>query len=184
MSEQYATASCLSCLLDSRRELEPVPEPFRMQQDMVFRVTLTTYTEYVLSKDSNSARLMSQVGLLKRLASTGSPRLYNYFLRDMAFALLKEISYAEEYSMAATAILPASRNSNVVKASYVLGLYAGSLYDIEMALREHLATLNYTLPRRISAVNSNLFTLALIFYKLSTSKSIVKEMHFLYDTIK
>lgn len=184
MSEQYATASCLSCLLDSRRELEPVPEPFRMQQDMVFRVTLTTYTEYVLSKDSNGARLMSQVGLLKQLASAGSPRLYNYFLRDMAFALLKEISYAEEYSMAATAILPASRGSNVVKASYVLSLYEGSLYGEEVTVRNALAEMQYQLPKRISELNQNLFTLALIFYKLSTSKSIVKEMHFLYDTIK
>lgn len=183
MSEQYATASCLSCLLDSRKELEPYPEPFRLQQHMTFRVTLSTYTDYILSLPSNtSVRLLSRIDNLKALASLRSPRLYNFFLRDMAFALLKEISYAEEYSAHATVILPASDSGSVVSTSDMLRNYGLDDDHIGYQLRELLKSYGYTMPKNISVINKDLFDLAVVLYKLSTVKSVVKEIHFLYDT--
>lgn len=183
MSEQYASASCLSCLLDSRRELEPYPEPFRLQQHMTFRVTLSTYTDYILSLPSNSkVRLLTQVGKLKELASLRSPRLYNFFLRDMAFALLKEISYAEEYNAHATVILPASDAGSVVTASDMLRNYRQDIDTVAYQLRNLLSSYGYVIPKNISIINKDLFDLAAIIYKLSAVQSVVKEIHFLYDT--
>lgn len=183
MSEQYATASCLSCLLDSRKELEPYPEPFRLQQHMTFRVTLSTYTDYILSLPGNSGvKLLAQIDSLKALASLRSPRLYNFFLRDMAFALLKEISYAEEYDAHATIILPASDTGSVVSTSDMLSNYRQDIDQIGYQLRELLISYGYNIPRNISAINKDLFDLATIIFKLSTVKSVVKEIHFLYDT--
>lgn len=182
MSEQYANATCLSCLFDTRRELEPIPEPFRLQQGMTFRVTLSAYTEYILSlPDDANVILMTRLDTLKRLASIKSPKLYNCFLRDVAVAILKEISYAEEYHTVASAILPASTGDNVVTVSYLLSTYAGVQDNVESGVREMLESLRYTLPQNISQDNKNLFNLAIILYRLSLVHSTVKEMHFLYD---
>lgn len=183
MSEQYAPVSCLSCLLDSRRELEPYPEPFRLQQHVTFRVTLSTYTDYILSLPSNTGvRLLTKVENLKALASLRSPRLYNFFLRDMAFALLKEISYAEEYNAHATVILPASDVGNVVSASDMLSNYRQDIDQIRYQLYSLVSSFGYKLPSVISSINKDLFDLAAIIYKLSATESVVKEIHFLYDT--
>lgn len=185
MSEQYASPSCLSCLLDSRRELEPLPEPFRLQQDMTFRVTLSAYTEYILSlPDNASVKLMSRIDTLKSLASIKSPRLYNCFLKDMSMAMLKEISYAEEYGAGATVILPASMSSNVVATSYLLKAYGSMVLATEPEVRETLYALSYALPKAISQGNKNLFNVAVILYRLSMVPTTVKEMHFLYDTAR
>lgn len=183
MSEQYATASCLSCLLDSRKELEPYPEPFRLQEHVTFRVTLSAYTDYILSLPSNTGvKLLSRIDNLKALASLRSPRLYNYFLRDMAFALLKEISYAEEYKTHATVILPASDAGSVISTSDMLRNYRQDADQIRYQILGLLNSFGYNMPGYVSAINKDLFDLAAIIYKLSTAKSVVKEIHFLYDT--
>lgn len=185
MSEQYANATCLSCLLDTRRELEPIPEPFRLQQGVTFRVTLSAYTEYILSlPDGAKTRLMTRLDTLKGLASTRSPKLYNHFLRDISVAILKEISYAEEYHSVASVILPASTGDNVVAVSYLLDMYSGVNDNIEHGVREMLESFQYGLPKTISSDNRNLFNLAIILYRLSLIHSTVKEMHFLYDANK
>jgi len=100
----------------------------------------------------------------------------------MAFALLKEISYAEEYNAPATVILPGSDVNNVISTSDMLRYYGADDDHIGYRLRELLAAHGYTMPKNISVINKDLFDLSVVLYKLSTVKSVVKEIHFLYDT--
>lgn len=182
MIEQYASSSCLSCLVNSVKELEHLPEPFRMQHNVTFRVTLSTYTEFILSITPNTGvRLMTQLGTLQQLASVRSPRLYNYFLADISFAILKEISYAENYDRYATVILPTAQNAKNVAVSYLMDMYNSVSYGVEDELRRFVLMCGYTLPIKVSTRNTDLYRTAIVLYNLSKCTTAVKEVNLLYD---
>lgn len=182
MLEQYATADCLSCLVNSYKELEVLPEPFRMQGTVVFRVTPSAYTEFILTLSHDSGvRLMTQLDVLKRLASIGSPKLYNCFLADMAFAIVKEISYAELFSRHATLILPTSQNANNVQVSHLVEMYSLLNPEVESELRTRVVNYGFELPMVVSNNNVDLYKTAVVLYSLSKSHLAVNEVNLLYD---
>lgn len=185
MVEQYASADCLSCLLNSYKQLEVLPEPFRMQDKVAFRVTPSAYTEFILTLGpSSSVRLMTQLGVLKRLASIGSPKLYNCFLADIAFAILKEISYAEVFNKYATVILPTSRTSKNVCTSYLSEVYSALNVEVENELRERVRSFGFELPMVVSTNNIDLYKSAVVLYSLSKCDTAVSEVNVLYDGVR
>ena len=182
MLEQYATAECLSCLVNSYKELEILPEPFRMQGNVAFRVTPSAYTEFILTLTPESGvRLMTQLDVLKRLASIGSPKLYNCFLADMAFAIVKEISYAELFNRHATLILPTSQNANNVQVSYLTEMYSLLNPEVESELRTKVILFGFELPMVVSDNNIDLYKTAVVLYSLSKCNTAVSEVNLLYD---
>ena len=182
MLEQYASAEYLSCLINSVKDLEHLPEPFRMQDDVTFRVTPSAYTEFVLTlTPSSGVRLMTQLDVLQQLASVGSPKLYNCFLADMAFAIVKEISYAEQFHKRATIILPTSQNANVVPVSHLSNVYTTVKAEDENALRSYAICSGFNLPYQVSDLNIDLYKTAVVLYSLSRCPTAVKEVNLLYD---
>ena len=186
MLEQYATAENLSCLVNSYKHLETLPEPFRMQDSVTFRVTPSTYAEFILTLTPDSGvRLMTQLDVLHRLASIGSPKLYNSFLADVAFSILKEISYAELFHCYATIILPTSPTANNVRVSYLAECaYPLLNYEVENELRSIVINCGFELPLHVSDYNIDLYKTAVVLYSLSKCQTAVNEVNLLYDGVR
>ena len=181
MLEQYAKASNLSCLLNADKEMELIPEPFRMQRNVIFRVTYSEYINYVLSlAKNNRIKLLSNTGSILDLALTEHPMLYNHFLEDMAFAIVKELYFAEFYKKRATVILPASFNRQDVKLSTLIGAYP-TCASAQKELLFRCAQIGYSLPSTITDFNLFLYKTAVVLYSLSKTENAVEEVNLVYD---
>lgn len=181
MLQQYAKASNLSCLLSANKDSEIIPEPFRMQSKVIFKVTYSEYINYVLSLTSAmGVKLMTANDVLSDMATTGQPKLYNCFLKDVAFAIIKELYFASVCRKTASVILPASFNNNNVGLRQFLGAYAYcSKAQSELVTR--CRQLGYTLPENLTDRNAELFKLAVVLYNISMQPRAVEEMNLVYD---
>lgn len=163
MTEQFVTANCLTCLLNQSREAEVYPEPFRMQPELMFRVSFSEYVKYVLATPLDTdVVLMSDITYLHNLASVRSPKLYSCFLADMAFAIGKEIFYAECFKRDASIIVPASVKKDSVswdirECSSMLSI----IYACDTSLRTSLTKAGFDLPTKFSEHNQMLYQVAL-----------------------
>lgn len=183
MVQQYAKASNMSCLLSANKESEQYPEPFRMQPNVIFHVPYSEYKSYVLSLQSEmGVRLMTDLKVLSDMATADNPRLYNCFLMDVAFAIIKELSYAEVFKRPASIILPASFNDNDVSLNTFLRAYEYST-GAQSQLVKICRSRKYILPDRISEQNANMFKLAVVLYNIAVNGSQVKEMNLVYDVV-
>lgn len=181
MVQQYAKANCLSCLLSSNKSSELIPEPFRMQPHVIFKVTYSEYINYVLSLTSAmGVKLMTATGVLSDMATTGHPGLYNCFLKDIAFAIIKELYFASVCNKTASIILPASFNDNNVDVQLMLGAYQ-YCDAAKTELMQRCIALGYKLPSDLSGQNAVLFKLAVVLYNMSMSNKVLKEMNLVYD---
>lgn len=181
MIEQNVRANSLSCLLNADSSIEIIPEPFRMQGNVLFRVTYSEYSNYILSlQQDTDIILMSEVSYLRNLASTCNPKLYSCFLKDIAFAICKEISFAERYNKDATVILPSAYNHNTMLLSKCLASYEYCRH-VEQELLNRLQTAGFGLTKVKRVQNTRLFQLAVILYSLSKVPNEVKEVNLVYD---
>lgn len=181
MLQQYAKAENLSCLLNTDKELELIPEPFRMQRNVLFKVTYSEYVTYVLSlRLEPHVKLMTDSAVLINMAHTKQPKLYNHFLQDMSFALMKEIFFAEHFGKKGTIIMPASYNDKSVLASNMVSMYPQCL-QASNQLVSKFTSLGYIFPKVVSVNNSDLFKIAVVLYHLSLSENPVEEMNVVYD---
>ena len=181
MFEQYAKVDNMSCLLSENKNAETLPEPFRMQRHVIFRVTYSEYIDYVLSLTPDSGvKLMADLGTLATMAATHHPRLYNCFLQDMAFAILKELSFAEQYKQCATVILPASFNQNNISYSSLLAAYETSRC-VQNELLIYMNEQGFGIPNKVSEYNLPVLQTAVVLFFLS-KKDDVKEVNIVYAT--
>lgn len=181
MKQTYAKASNLSCLLSANKESEVIPEPFRMQPDVIFKVTYSEYINYVLSLSTMlNVCLMSDVKVLSDMATVGNPKLYNSFLADVAFAIVKELYFASVCRRTASIILPASFNDNNVGIRQVIGAYADCVVAKAEFMRK-CKSRGYELPTELSGQNAVLYQLAVVMYNWSMKQTVVKEVNLEYD---
>lgn len=181
MIEQYVSASSLSCLLNEDSSVEIVPEPFRMQYAVSFRVAYSEYINYILSlKDDSGIRLMSEISYLRNLASTSNPKLYSCFLQDIAFAIYKELCFAERYRRDASVIIPSSYSAPPLNVTDCLKSY---IYckDIEQELVNKATQAGFILSKVERSANIPLFQLSVVLYQLSKVTTKVKEISLVYD---
>lgn len=182
MIEQYVRANCLSCLLNRNNQVEIIPEPFRMQSSVSLRVTYSEYRNYILSLPQDTLiKLCADVELLRNLASTESPKLYNYFLRDIAFAICKEVHYAEKYRKKATVIVPASFVEQTSSVSDCVQNY-GYCSDVEVELKESITNAGFPLGNMSNTHNMQLYKLAVVLQALSKVPTTMKEISLVYDS--
>jgi hypothetical protein len=128
-------------------------------------------------------RLMTDINVLSDMASTNQPYLYNCFLKDIAFAIIKELSFAERYMKKASVILPASmKSNNLVHVTHLLSLF-DKCQEAQRELIMCCKTLGYTLPKEVSGVNANSFKLAVVLYYLYKQPHPVEEMNLVYDLV-
>lgn len=181
MIEQCVNANSLSCLLNADYRAEQIPEPFRMQSSVSFRVTYSEYYNYILSlRDDSPVMLMCDRRYLKSLAMGQSSRLYNCYLQDMAFAICKELAYAEAYGKDATVILPTSFNGKDVLLSDCISYY--ELCEVEES--ELFLVVNNTgfmLKSIRRAHNQKLWKLAVFLFTMSKSQNIAEEVNLVYN---
>ena len=181
MLQLYAKADNLSCLVNTDSSIELIPEPFRMQSNVLFKVTYSEYVNFVLSLTLDSkVKLMTPTSVLLNMARTKQPKLYNCFLRDMAFAMLKEIMFAEHYKERATVIIPASYNRRNVVVSDMLKL-SDQCVTAQVDLVRQMKLLGYAYPKEISAKNADLFRMAVVLYHMALSERPVEEINVVYD---
>lgn len=181
MVEHYVQANSLSCLLDETFLAEMIPEPFRMQGSVSFRVTYSEYSNYILSLPMDSGiTLMSDFAYLRNLATTGSPKLYLHFLKDLSFAICKELWFAEYFSKDASIILPASFNGNDIPLSSCLQSY---IYcrDVEGELLDRVQSAGFKPYRVKRQMNIALHRLAVILYSMSKVSDVMEEVNLVYD---
>ena len=181
MLQLYAKADNLSCLINTDSSIELLPEPFRMQSNVLFKVTYSEYVSFVLSLTLESrVKLMTPTDVLLNMARTKQPKLYNCFLTDMAFAMLKEIMFAEHYSERATVIVPASYNRSNVVVSDMLKL-SDKCLSAQIDLVRKMYALGYAYPKEVSAKNADLFRVAVVLYSMALSDKPVEEINVVYD---
>jgi hypothetical protein len=183
MIEQYVQANSLSCLMNEDRTIEIIPEPFRMQGSVSFRVTYSEYSNYILSlpKDTGVI-LMSELSYLRNLASSDNPKLYSCFLKDLAFAICKEVWFSECYAKDASIILPASYISKVMTVSAILQSY---LYcrDVESELLGKVQSAGFKPFKTQRIQNIRLVQLAVVLYSMSKVPNGVEEVNLVYDLV-
>lgn len=109
MKKCLAKADNLSSLLDTQTGVEIMLEPYRLQPSVIVGVAYSEFLAYVRSLTASSQiRLISGNSRLVDFASNNNPQLYNCFLSNVAFAICKEIFYAEMFYGDGTVILPAT----------------------------------------------------------------------------
>lgn len=180
MYKQYAEVNNLSCLLNEDKDVEILPEPFRMQKEVIFHVTYSEYKKYILSLASDTeVKLMTDITVLQTMAMQDQPRLYQCFLKDVAFAILKELYFAELYKKPATTILPASSNGNSMKLSQFVQNY-NNCCQVQSELLIYMNSIGFGIPKRITTQNVRALQTAVILFYLSKQDT-VKEMNLVYD---
>ena len=183
MIEQYVQANSLSCLLNEDSTVELIPEPFRMQGSVSFRVTYSEYSNYILSLPADTGiKLMSEFSYLQNLAATCNPKLYSCFLRDISFAICKEVWFAECYKKDASVILPASFSGNTIKVSDCLESYQ-YCKDVELELLGKVNCAGFVIPKISSMQNLRLIQVAVVLYSLSMASQVMDEVNLVYDLI-
>ena len=181
MLQLYAKAENLSCLINTDSSIELIPEPFRMQPDVLFKVTYSEYVNFVLSLSLDSqVKLMTPTDVLLNMARTKQPKLYNCFLSDMAFAMLKEIMFAEHYREKATVIVPASYNRQNVGITDMLKM-SPQCVSAQTDIIKRMKAMGYAYPKEVSAKNSDLFRMAIVLYHIALSDRPVEEINVVYD---
>lgn len=181
MIEQFVKSNCLSCLLNEDRRVELIPEPFRMQGNVSFRVTFREYVNYILALSRDTRIILStNVNYLKELAHSRNPHLYPYFLKDMAFAISKEVWFAEFYNKDASIILPASLDSKPNNAVDLLQyyIYCG---DSERMLLSMVNSLGFDLNIPKRQHNLILFRVAVAIYHTALHSKSPREMNLVYE---
>lgn len=165
----------LACLLDLKSSLEPLPEPFRMQKDAILKLPYAAYTYYVSMKTDYELTLVDGLHVRRVLADADSPKLYQYFLKDTAFAILKELCFAEYYGEKATTIIPTSDLEHKVSMQVVNMIYESCESEgIEMVKRFN--EFGYRLSNKISPLNLQSFKLAVMLYHMSIFDRLPQEV--------
>lgn len=181
MPTYNVSANSLSCLLDERAGVEVYPEPFRLQPTLVFSVPYSAYRDYLLSlKDDAMIRLSGKIPFLRNLASSSNPQLYKYFLRDIAFAICKEISFAEREKTDASIILPSTIDGSQILASSCKDIML-SAGQYEVSLREKISTAGFAFPKRLRAHNEALYKVAVYLHWISQLGTLNNEVGFVWD---
>lgn len=105
-------ASHLASVLVLDKQLEPVPDPFRLQPDMLFVVSFDTYLRFIALTPERYNVLNSPIHTLHAVLDRFEKHhnrqdgllLLKSFYIDMAYAVCKELHYAEERDVDATYI--------------------------------------------------------------------------------
>jgi hypothetical protein len=98
----------------------------------------------------------------------------------MAFAIIKELNFAECCSKRATIILPASFNQQNVLISTLIGAYP-TCEGVRVEFLSRCAQLGFFLPKEVSKENLFLYKIAVVLYSLSKRETAVEEVNLVYD---
>lgn len=140
-------ADSLAALMVLDRDLEPVPEPFRMQPDVEVVVNFEEYLKFVQSLPSDATFLYFPTDKLhKSIEARNEQSLIKSFYIDVALAVCKELFFAEYYGRGATVIRHEFYDCHNTKGISVMP-------DTQVLLLHILSEKGFTLPNAISNTN-------------------------------
>lgn len=183
MIKQTVKADSLSCIISGDYRLERLPEPFRMQKQLSLHVFYAEYVKYVQMLNSDSpVHLRTDIDKLKSLATTNNGKLYECFLKDLAFAICKEIWYAELYKRDATTIVPTSYRSEESQLSDMAQCY-NICRSVEYELNWTLVDSGYTALQIKNNYNRILYQFAVVLYYKALYPFNLSELNVINDYI-
>lgn len=102
-------AASLGVLFDTDINVERIPEPFRLQPDLVLTIPYSEYLSFVhsLPRDSKIEMYPSTQVVLEQLQAQ-SIKNYRSYLLNVAFTICKELHFSAEYNLPPTIYLPSS----------------------------------------------------------------------------
>lgn len=173
-------ATSLSCMLNRNNAIELLPEPFRLQGQVAFHVAYSEYVNYIRSLDVDSPiQLSASIPRLKTLVMSQSPQLYLHYLQDMAFAIMKEVWFAEQYKTDGTIILPESSSGITQLSTFLRSYQYGRTREAEFLSQVAAVGFRPNTVRRPH--NVILQKLAVCLYYLSQFQTGVSEISLVYD---
>lgn len=141
-------ADCLAALMVLDRNLEPVPEPFRMQSDVEIVINFEEYLKFIQSLPPDRTFLYFPTDrLCKSIVAQNEKSLVKSFYIDMALSVCKELFFAECAGMGATVIRHEFYNCCATKNVTILP-------DTVLLLRHILSEKGFPLPTPISQKNT------------------------------
>lgn len=164
----------LAALLLLERDFEPTPEVFRCQPTVIFYVDFQEYinfcssylgkTDYLTTPSRELQKLVREYRLGSESAKNS---LFSAFLKDMAFAVCKELHFAEALGKGATNIVHVTESRVLLTQGDIDKYFVNVAERVFPILLSRLANKGYALPSQISARNAHLFKYAVVMYYLS-----------------
>lgn len=140
-----ATTQNMASLIGLDPELEPVPEPFRMQKDLYIKVPYQTFANYVQHTKLPTNITVIDFVRMKECIYEKQPIIINYYYKYLAVAQCKEISIAQRYNVTeVTKVLPFATSAEEVPLEDVSLLTFETIPAATPMLRE-LAKYGYPL---------------------------------------
>lgn len=164
----------LSCLINLDSSLELLPEPFRMQR-LVLKLSYAAYMKYIGKvQDESELMLVDGLQIRKDWLFLSSPKLYDYYLLDLACAIMKELSFAERYDSYATVIVPTSDKETLLTEADINSAFP-ALLARATELRNVMKSYGFVLPQQISKQNMLQYKLAVVLYGASRGTAPTRE---------
>jgi hypothetical protein len=169
------TSDALASLLLLEKELEPTPEPFRCQPNMQFAVDFEEYVTFCTNFLGRADLLytpyqkLHQLTREYRLGSDGAKReLWSAFLKDMAFAVLKELYWAESFGKGASSIIHTVQDCTTMLSEQDINLYFAKVKEVILPRAvSHFTSKGYVYPPQISVKNVKHFKYAVTMFYLA-----------------
>lgn len=164
-------ADSLATLLLLDKSLEPIPEPFRCQKNLCCIVEFEEYCKFLDRYLANVDYLATPTYLLKQYLRDGSEiQLRKAFYKDMAYAVCKELHYAERKHTVATRIIHTLRKDSLVTTANTLDReYLDVCNDTVYRIYQKMDELDFALPARFHSENFALWQYANLLYHHGTS---------------
>lgn len=170
MLSKTVDADSLAVFFLLERELEPKPEAFRCQPHVRFVIPFEAYISFVelyLSKADYLATPTAELQRLTREYRLGErdkarKGLFSAFLKDMSFAVCKELHFAEALGKGATSIVHSSSTGVTLSREEIDHFFANGAARSMDAVVQRLSCNEYGLPPQISAQNAHLYKYACV----------------------
>lgn len=170
------SSDILATVLILDKRLEPQPEPFRCQPSVHFIVSFEEYIKFVRSElgtgydwlATPTRELLSLIWELDQNNSESARRkLFTAFLKDMAFAVMKEVCIAEALGKSATNITHRTSLSQKVLGPEDYRTYFANVKDhVDSSLLGYLSRNGY-IVRSVSGPNRHCYEYAVTLMFLS-----------------
>lgn len=175
MKTKSVTSDSLATLLLLEKELEPTPEPFRCQPNISFSVDFQEYIAFCtnfLGRENLLATPSKKIHQLLREFRRGSEEakfgLWSAFLKDMSFAVMKELYWAESLGKGASCIVHTIQNCSSVLSEADMNLYFANVRELVLPkILTRFSCKDYAYPAQISPKNVKYFKYAVALYYLA-----------------
>lgn len=176
MINKVVSYESLAVLLLLEKDFEPTPEVFRCQPKVKLTIPFDEYlnfVEYELGVVDFLATPSKELQALVREYRLGNEdsgkKLFSAFLKDMAFAVCKELYYAESLGKGATSIVHSVHAGTEMSEQDIETYFANVVNQVVPKLVKGLSCKDYAMPNQISAQNAIHFKYAVVMYYLSTA---------------